>query len=203
MTETAQVDGVFLASWISSDRSDQNRDKWRGVLPICRQRAWESTVCFTQRSFRHCFTFDQGILTSAFLLHDVSSMATATQGRCWWLQWVIWAEVTSSCSDISSWFDRVVQSLLEGHIFTPPMQEQGKRHAAEKMWMKRNSAGPFICCTALGEASCLIHPKYFKMHNPTHFTFPQGSVWEKAIKKQICGWISSFYQSCTYILNKS
>lgn len=102
--------------------------------PICRQQAWQSTVWFTQRSFRRCFTFDQGILTSAFPLHDASRGVTTTRCHCWCLQCGYEVEVAGNYSIISSWFDTAAWPLDEGRIFYPLTVEQGKHYTLQRGW---------------------------------------------------------------------
>lgn len=78
--------------------------------PVCHQGAWQITACFNQRSFRHRFTFEQGILTSAFPLHEASSAVKTAQCHRWWLQSGPWAEATLSYSGFSSliWYGGAV-----------------------------------------------------------------------------------------------
>lgn len=71
-------DGKCMAANFLSDESVPTgaiRKETNDVLSILvwRPQAWKSTVWLTQCSFRHYFTFSQGILTSVFGLQDASS----------------------------------------------------------------------------------------------------------------------------------
>lgn len=98
-------DGSLLTALIRTETNDE------ASASICRQQAWQSSAWFTRCSFRPYFTFDQGIVTSAFLLHDASSLVTTTQHHRWWLQRVLLAEVVEICCGvffILIWYSSVV-----------------------------------------------------------------------------------------------
>ena len=94
----------------------ERRQMTRRFPPICRQRAWQSSVWFTQSSLRHNFTFDQGdfdlciAITPCFLHSTAAFINLWLQSRGWW------AEVAENYSSISSWYDKKSLDWRRAHF---------------------------------------------------------------------------------------
>lgn len=149
MTETAWVDSMVLTRWISTDRSDQNRDKWWGILPHLPSAGLTEdclvhSVLFQALLHIQSGDFDLCIPIPWCIQHShnntVPSVVTAVSFMSW---------SAESYSDISSWFNRIVWSLGEGPVFYPLMEELRKPHTLQKWrrWIhteRFESTGSFI-----------------------------------------------------------
>lgn len=150
-------------------RSEHGNDEAPTLSAISRaDRALSATLI----SFRQHFTFDQGILTSAFPLHNTFSSVTTKQCLRWSLQRLSWVDAVLSYSGISSRFDTAVWSLGEGHIYNPLTGEHSKHHTLQKGcgWIQSDRLGVTVVnlseswfdrTTRDSSAFCLFYPQTF------------------------------------------